>query len=481
MNRRAAARSASGWPALQAAIAGEVIVPDSRDYDSARMPAIARFDGVLPEAVVQCRTPGDVAETIAFAQRSRLPTAIRSGGHCFAGRSSCEGIVIDVTPMNAVSVSSGVVTIGAGARLGDVYESLNDDDLTIPAGSCPSVGIAGLTLGGGLGILGRKYGLTSDQLLGAQVVLADGRIVDCDDDHDEELFWALRGAGAGNFGVVTSLVFRTLAASSATNFHLTWPFARAAAVIDAWQAWAPAAPDELYASLLVNAGGEVEQPPVLDLFGSMLGSEQDAAEQLDELAARAGVDPTTDWREHMSVRETARYWATLGAADDVETDELPQSAKREYPLLKSEFFRRPLPPEAISALLTTLAEERIPGQSRELDFTPWGGAYNRVRDDATAFAHRRELFSLKHTAMVDSDSARAARDAAQRWLTESWKTVRPWGSGRVFPNFPDPDLEDWRQAYYGANYERLLRVKGKYDPGNSFRFHQSLPVAQVSA
>src|SRR5262249_57055907 len=114
---------------------------------------------------------------------------------------------------------------------GQVYDALGERALVIPAGSCPSVGIAGLTLGGGLGILGRKYGLTSDQLVAAQVVLADGRVVECDDDHDQELFWALRGAGSGNFGVVTSLVFRTRAARSATNFHLAWPYSHAAAVI----------------------------------------------------------------------------------------------------------------------------------------------------------------------------------------------------------------------------------------------------------
>src|SRR5262245_66395813 len=125
-----------------------------------------------------------------------VPTATRSGGHCFEGRSSTEGIVIDVTAMDTVSVSEGVATVGAGARLGDVYDSLNALDLTVPAGSCPSVGIAGLTLGGGLGILGRKFGLTSDHLVAAQVVLADGRIVACDDDHDRELFWAMRGAGS---------------------------------------------------------------------------------------------------------------------------------------------------------------------------------------------------------------------------------------------------------------------------------------------
>ena len=118
---------------------------------------------------MRCETPGDVAETISFAQMMGLPTATRSGGHCFAGRSSCEGIVIDLSPMNAVALSRGVATVGAGARLGHVYDSLIEHDLTIPAGSCHSVGIAGLTLGGGLGILGRKYGLTSDHLLGAQV------------------------------------------------------------------------------------------------------------------------------------------------------------------------------------------------------------------------------------------------------------------------------------------------------------------------
>src|SRR5262249_29112099 len=196
MTRRVAL-TASHWSPLQAAIAGEVILPESRDYDSARKPAIGRFDHVHPAAIVRCRTPGDVAETISFGQTTALPTAIRSGGHCFAGRSSTEGIVIDVTPMNAVSVSGGIATVGAGARLGDVYDSLNGHDRTLPAGSCPSVGIAGLTLGGGLGILGRKYGLTSDQLLAAQVVLADGRVVECDDDREPELFWALRGAGSG--------------------------------------------------------------------------------------------------------------------------------------------------------------------------------------------------------------------------------------------------------------------------------------------
>ena len=227
------------WRALQDAIAGDVILPGSSGYDEARRPAIARFHDIRPQAVVRCRTATDVAEAIWCAGRYGLRVAPRSGGHCFAGRSSTAGIVIDVSPMDSVSVADGVMTVGAGARLGGVYDALDAHGLTIAAGCGPTVGIAGLTLGGGLGILGRTHGLTSDQLLGAQVVLADGRIVDCDEDRDEGLFWALRGAGGGMFGVVTSLVFRTVPAPATTIFQLFWEHTHAAAVIDAWQAWAP--------------------------------------------------------------------------------------------------------------------------------------------------------------------------------------------------------------------------------------------------
>ena len=461
------------WDALQKGIAGDVVLPESPDYDAVRKPFVSQFHGVRPRAVVLCESSNDVAETLRLAVRSDLRTATRSGGHCFAGRSSSEGIVIDVTPLDSVSVSDGVATIGAGARLGDVYASLNQRGLTLPAGSCPSVGIAGLTLGGGLGILGRKYGLTSDQLVGAQIVLADGRVVDCDASRDRELFWALRGGGAGNFGVVTSLVFRTRPASPATNFHLTWSFTHAAAVIEAWQDWAPSAPDELYASILVTASADIERPPAIDLLGSLLGSDSDTTELLDKFLARTEADPISAFHQYTSREETTRYWADL----DVTHRDDPGHGKpsqHESLFLKSEFFRRPLPTEAIREVLRNLADGRLQGQSRELDFSPWGGAYNRVRDDTTAFVHRSELFSLKHATTVDAASSNEANASARRWLTQSWRSVRPWGSGHVFPSFPDPTLEDWQHAYYGTNYDRLLKVKRTYDPDNIFRFHQAL-------
>ena len=179
------------------------------------------------------------------------------------------------------------------------------------------------------------------------------------------------------------------------------------------------------------------------------------------------------------MRETKRYLAKLGDAMAEGDDRLGETFQGEpspqgQTLSKSEFFARPLPAETIAALVENLTEGRISGHSRELDFTPWGGAYNRVSADATAFVHRDERFLLKHAVVIDPDASRGERKTARRWLSRSWASVRPWGSGRVYPNFPDPDLEDWAQAYYGTNYDRLLRVKAQYDPGNIFCFQQSL-------
>lgn len=454
--------------ALQGAIAGCVVLPGSPGYEASRIPAVARFRHIRPRAVVRCATPADVAATIAFAHRSGLPTAIRSGGHCFAGHSSTTGIVIDVGSIGTVAVAGGVVTVGAGARLGAVYDTLSAHGRALPAGCGPTVGIAGHALGGGIGILGRKHGLTCDQLLRAEVVLADGRVIACDDDHDADLFWALRGAGGGNFGVVTSLAFRTLPAPAMTGFHLAWPHAAAVAVIAAWQAFAPDAPDELAASLLATVADDIGQIPVMHLHGAMLGGAADTAPLLDRLVALAGTDPATAHFARLSHRETKRYLAELG--------ERIEGASQDGDVYsKSQFFERSLPPGAIEALVANLAAGRRPGQTRTLDFTPMGGAYNRVRVDATAFVHRDARFLLQHTVVVAPDAPIDAREDARRWLVRSWETVCPWGSGGAYQNFADPDLAGWASAYYGANYDRLLRVKARYDPDNVFRFAQSLP------
>lgn len=454
----------ANWDPLREAIGGELILPGSPGYEQARKPALFRYQETRPQAIVKATSAQDVAETIGFARRFGLRTTPRSGGHCFAGRSSAGDIIIDVATMSSVSILDGVTTVGAGTRLGDLYDALAVHGRTIPAGCGPSVGIAGLTLGGGLGILGRKYGLTCDSLLSAEVVLADGRIVQCGEHQDSELFWALRGAGGGHLGVVTSLVFTTVPAPTSTCFHLVWAPAQATAVVDAWQVWAPMAPDELDANLRLTVSGH-GQLAVVNLFGAMLGPEAETDALLSDFIARVGADPVTNFRRALPYREVKRHLSGLGSVDS-EQDQPPRSM-----FSKSEFFRETLPRKAIAALLDNFATGCGPGQSRELNFTPWGGAYNRIPTDATAFVHRDELFMIEHVATIEPATEPAA---ARTWVTGSWASVHPWGSNRVYPNFPDPGLEDWAESYYGTNYDRLLRVKRKYDPGNWFRFPQSL-------
>ena len=464
------------WERLQRRVGGEVALPGSPAYQAAPPAFNARFGEVRPSAIVACVSPEDVRAAISFARRHDLELATRAGGHSFAGHASTRGLLVDVTPMRSVTVAAGEATVGAGARLGEVYEALQDHDLTIPGGTCPPVGVAGLTLGGGLGILGRKHGVTSDHLVGAEVVLADGRILTCDDHHHEDLFWALRGAGAGNFGVVTRLVFRPVPApSSTTTLHLAWPSAHAAAVIGAWQRWAPTGPDELAASLKVTAGDDPDRPPAVDVYGAFHGTRADATRLAEELVASVGSDPTVAALTPMTWPQTRRFWAELGSAEEPGEPPVPRPPEPQCLYARSEFFARPLPAEAVAALLDAFGSGRTAGEARELDFMPWGGAYNRRAPDATAFVHRDQLFQLKHVAVVDAGTAPANQAAAHGAATRSWASVHRWGSGRVFQNFADPDLEHWPAAYYGQNYHRLVRVKARYDPSNRFQFQQSIP------
>src|SRR5262249_50269528 len=360
----------TAWRALTAALEGEVVFPGSPRYEEIRRPQIPRFHDVRPQAVVLCRTPEDVVEAIAFARRSGIEVAVRSGGHDFAGRSSGPGMVLDLTPMHSLEVSDGLATVGPGFRLGDLYAALAQHEVTIPGGCGATVGIGGQALGGGLGLLGRSWGLTSDHVAAARVVLADGRVVQCDEQRHEDLFWALRGAGALGLGVVTRLTLRTVPEPAATSFPLKWPYARAWALIAAWQEWSPTGPDGLAASLLVTAGGEAGADPVVHLFGSMIGTEIETAALLDEFLSVAGADPASSERSHMRYGSLKNHLAERGPGDQEDEDGRPY--------MKSEFFREPLPVGAVEALVELFVRGRRRGEARKLDFMPWGGAYNRV-------------------------------------------------------------------------------------------------------
>jgi hypothetical protein len=218
-------------------------------------------------------------------------------------------------------------------------------------------------------------------LVAAEVVLADGRVVECDEQRHEDLFWALRGAGAQGVGVVTRLTLRTVPEPTATSFHLTWPHDRTSALLAAWQDWSPTGPDGLAASLFVTVDGEARADPVVHLFGSMIDGETETAALLDEFVSVAGVDPASSERAHMRYGSLKNHLAEQGPGDQEDGDGRPY--------MKSEFFREPLPDGALEALMELFVRGRRPGEARKLDFMPWGGAYNRVPADATAFPPAR--------------------------------------------------------------------------------------------
>jgi FAD/FMN-containing dehydrogenase len=436
---------------LRAALDGDLLTPASPGYDDARRPVAARYRDVRPRAVVRCASTRDVVATIRHARDTGTHVVPRGGGHCFAGRSATDGVVLDLAGLDAVAVGAdGLATIGAGARLAQVYDGLHEQARALPAGCGPTVGIAGLTLGGGLGLLGRRYGLTCDALVGARVVLADGRVVDCDTDREPELFWALRGAGGGQFGVVVSLTLATVPGPRATRFELCWPDAAAAAVVAAWQEWAPDAPDDVTADLTIVA--EPGHPLRVLVFGAALRAREATSSVLETLADAVGTRPRIHLRDGMSVRDLKRSFAGLGTGED----------GAHVTGSRSELFARPLPAATIDALLGELTTGSSQGR-RELSFTALGGAYNRVAADATAFVHRGERFLLHHVA-----------DDGTAWADRSWALAHTHGSGRVYPNFPDPQLDGWAAAYHGDNLARLVAVKHAYDPGRLFRFPQAL-------
>ncbi|WP_283134920.1 FAD-binding oxidoreductase [Rhizohabitans arisaemae] len=467
----------SGLARLARRINGSLILPGDQAYQRVRKLFIGRIHEVLPRAIVRCADPRDVVAALAFARGHRLPFAIRSGGHSFAEYSTTDGLLIDLGAMDSVQVRPGTVTTGPGTLLGPLAARLAEYNRLVPCGWCPGVGVAGAVLGGGYGTLSRLYGLGADHLLAAQVVLADGRVVWADEMREPELFWALRGAGGGNFGVVTAMTLMTRPAVPVVTVHCRWPYGHAARVIEEWQRWAPAAEDEINIELGVFASGFPDEPLSVAAFGVMALPADTARRRLAEFVERVGAAPDLLELGELDARAAARHHAYAGdAGDGIEPDPLPAGERPGLRMSKSEFFDRPLPAAAVGELLTGFAEGRGTGIARDLEFVPWRGAIGRVSPDATAFVHREPLFLLKHAVQTGCRATDERRRDARRWLVRSWSTTHPYGSGGVYPNYPDPDLSGWEQAYYGDNLARLRAAKAEYDPASLFRFEQSIPA-----
>jgi FAD/FMN-containing dehydrogenase len=450
---------------LRAAVRGRVLVP----RDSARLVYNRRFEGLRPDAVVQVENTADVAAAVRWADRFDVRVVARSGGHSYAGYSSTgDGLVLDLSKLRGVRVARGRATVGPAAQLIDVQRALTRRGVSVPSGSCPSVGIAGLTLGGGHGLAGRRFGLTSDNLLAARIVTADGRVRQVDADANEDLFWACRGGGGGNFGIVTALTLKTHRAPGGTWFSVSWPWAQAEEALAAWQRFAPEAPPALTSIFSLGTSGGSGSPRVAAV-GQYFGDLAKLHRLLRPLTRVAGASLSSGGSTYFSL---VLRWA--GCLDGGFAA-CHRSTRSSF-FAKSDYFDKRLGPQGRATMIDWIERrQRNPLLgSGALLLDAYGGALNGPAPDSTAFVHREMLFSLQYLAYFNG--ATAGR-ASRRWINGVWRALRPHVSGEAYQNYIDPQLDHWQRAYYGSNLERLREIKKQVDPDFRFRFRQAIPPA----
>lgn len=472
------------WQAFEQAISGTVYREGAPGYVSVKELFQPRFDAIHPLAVVECASAGDVQRSIAFARAHAIPIAPRSGGHSYAGYSTGPGLVIDVANMRRIAVNrpAGTVTVGAGARLIDIYSTTAAAGVAMPGGTCPTVGIAGLALGGGQGVVGRKFGLTSDAMTSVQVVMADGKVLTCDASHNPDLFWGCRGGGGGNFGIVTSFTFKTHPLTSLATFTLDWPWSVAANVLRAWQHWGPSAPDELWSDchlLWVGSGATVS------VNGAFVGTQATLAPLLTMLTSAVGTAPSQRYVQTLAYLDAmlleAGCYGHSVASCHLPTQHPSGTLSRQSSLAKSDFFNAPFSAAGIAAMVKGVEARGtnpvLASSGGGILLDAYGGAINRVPATATAFVHRDAAFLGQYFASLPNGASPSHVSANQAWLQSFWKSMQPSASGYAYQNYIDPHLADWQHAYYGSNLQRLVQVKATYDPQDVFRFAQSIPVS----
>jgi hypothetical protein len=441
---------------------GDLITPHSERYDEARTIYNAMIDK-RPRLIARCQTVADVINAVNFAREHDLDLAIRGGGHNGAGLALIDdGLVIDLSAMNGIRVDpeARTVRVEGGATWGEVDQATHPFGLAVPSGIISTTGVAGLTLGGGHGYLARRYGLTIDNLLAADLVLADGRLVTASEDENPDLFWAIRGGG-GNFGVVTSFLFRAQPVDTIYGGPIIWPIDQTDELMQWYRDFIQDAPRDLYAWF-----GFHRVPT-----GSPLP---------EALHSKHGCVMTFCYTGPMDEAE-----ALFAPIRKVGKPVLDMAGPMPYPALQSMFDQLYYPPglqwywkadfvRDLSDRAIAIHEEygtSLPTELCAMHLYPINGAVHDVDRDETAFSYRDVTWS-RVIVGVDPDPANAAR--ISRWAKEYWAALHPLSAGGGYVNFMMEEGQDRIKATYRDNYERLVTVKNRYDPGNLFHVNQNI-------
>jgi hypothetical protein len=444
--RNAAPLDATAIGKLVSQISGHVITPETPDYESSRLVFNRAFDR-RPALIVRCAGAPDVARALEFAQNQNFPLAVRGGGHNRAGFSVCDGgVVIDLSGMNRVEVdaSKRVARAEAGALVRDLDHATQRFGLATTSGGCPSVGIAGLTLGGGEGLLMSKYGAACDNLTWAQLVTVDGRQVEASQNSNPDLFWAIRGGG-GNFGVATALEYRLHPVTDVLAGTLMYPAGRIPELLQAFVKFVAAAPDEM------NVTGGVlpsEQGTRFQILVCHCGHPRQGSELLRPLRA---LKPQEDDVRVMSYLEAQAGGFLRAPVAHFQTD----------------LFLPELSAAAIATITT--ATNNAPPNTRVF-IVPLYGAITRIATSDMGFALRHPGYELD---IVGLWSAPAEKGTAVQWVKSLRDNLQPFAHG-VYVNQLGETSEELVRAAYGSNYARLGEIKEKYDPRNVLRLNQNI-------
>ncbi|MFD8718174.1 FAD-binding oxidoreductase [Streptomyces sp. NPDC059629] len=489
--------SARDWKRLADALSpgADLYRPSGSVYESLALPFNHRYAGIRPAGIVTCATSEDVSVSIRWAREVGLPAVPRSGlGHNYAGYSTTTGLLLNMARMKSIVSTpapgrahsrvygpmkvvhdAGTVTVGAGVTNGDLHPLLEDQGMFVPTGRCPSVGVAGLVLGGGIGFSDKMFGLTCDRLVSTTVVLADGRAVKADKDSHPDLYWGCRGGAGNNFGVNTSFTFQYEQFEGTVGFYqLRWSLDSVVPVVATAQHIAQETEGDRRFHMRTGIGtngttrAQIRANANVNAIGQFYGTVQELRAVLAPLL-KIGT-PEERARNSASVRQVTPGEASVLLSATTPVDRFATKSA----ILDS---RTLLTDQQVGA-----AAERLldwPGSNNEdgagFAMFALGGEINQVPPDATAFVHRSDLFVFAaETSWADYDTA-AVAEANLRWLQQFYDDIFPGKApDQAYQNFPDPTLKNWREAYYGANYPRLVDVKRKYDPTGFFDYPQAI-------
>ncbi|TDO12451.1 FAD/FMN-containing dehydrogenase [Mycobacterium sp. BK086] len=446
---------------MNAVLTGRVVRPGDADYPDASR-GWNHFFTHKPSAVVFAESTQDVVNALTWARQSGLPFRVRSGGHALEGWSGLDdGVVIDVSGLKSVVIDAAAqtATVGAGLKQLEAVTALGAAGFAAPTGTEGTVGLTGATLGGGFGLLTRLYGMASDNLLAAEVVLASGEVVVADETNNPDLLWALRGAGNGNFGIVSSLTYRIRPLTQAIFVVATWTgLEDLEAVFELWQHSAPYVDNRLTSQL------EIERDTFAMHAVLASGTEAEALQLLSPMLSIGDPD--------VVVQDAG--WAQIYAGFQIPIENEPANWK-----FTSQFMTEQLPPEAIHTIATFVA--KAPPGCNYFTNALAGAVLSSEPAGGSAYAHRKALYYAEPGAGWGVRGGQpASEEETQRyltWVAEFTEAMQPYANG-AYVNVPNAGVPEWECDYWGANVERLREIKAAYDPDNVFSYEQSIrPVS----